>query len=601
MAIGSLARWTPFVIGWADRIEQRARLADRPIVAKVAATPLLMLGLVAFIVAFSTAALVVTDRSIERIVHSDMRDVGDLNAVALRFATVDSSVYRLLVARAARQDVNVAKRSAAIIDDLDVVRRDLIAFRDDHAADRAAVNAVLADLDRYRATVTVIASMLEVDFASSAAMVAPFREHARRVDQRVRAMAAAGVRRADADAAEVFFATRTTVLLLIVGSIIVAVFGIMMAYVVSRSTVRSITSIAEATDAVMRGEEPDFAALRRADEIGRMVNALQGFHKHRCEAERLEAEATALHQEAKRQEALRAEAVQQTREEAEARRRHDLAALARTFEDKVSGAIHQAQETMVHLDRHAANLSSATDGDRRLAADLDTIARLFTDEMQEASGATRSLALTFDHIDRQVEGTRQAARSVTLHAQSAADAVAGSQVKAVAIMQVVDVIDSIAKQTNLLALNATIEAARAGTAGHGFAVVAAEIKSLSGRTGVSTQDVHEKIEAMQRQITAVVSNTQSLATLIAGMDDVTERVAALSRGQTQSIDDLNSRIKRVRQRTGALSNASERIGASVQGNLTAICELRAASTALDHALATLSTDAQDFTRRLLES
>lgn len=167
--------------------------------------------------------------------------------------------------------------------------------------------------------------------------------------------------------------------------------------------------------------------------------------------------------------------------------------------------------------------------------------------VEEAELGTEVINTTVETIDK-----------VSADIQKASQVVQELEKESSKISIVLDVIKGIAEQTNLLALNAAIEAARAGEQGRGFAVVADEVRTLAHRTQLSTTEISEIIESLQKKANeAEKSMLASSELMIEGVSQVKKSGAVIQRmnNSIMLINDMNTQVASATEEQNAVSES----------------------------------------------
>lgn len=206
--------------------------------------------------------------------------------------------------------------------------------------------------------------------------------------------------------------------------------------------------------------------------------------------------------------------------------------------------IGQGVQTVVHQIREQTGL--IRHGSHAIVLGSQNLSEQILDQSTELNQTVKAMnqladtvrqnaeqAQTADHLAQdtssQVAQGNQAVHSLL----DTINAIADSSHK---MSEITKLIRSISFQTNILALNAAVEAARAGVHGHGFAVVAAEVRNLALR---STDALHQ------------------IATLISSSVEQTEQSSAAARSMAQVMASTQHKVNEMRGIVADIAQASQ--------------------------------------------
>ena len=174
-------------------------------------------------------------------------------------------------------------------------------------------------------------------------------------------------------------------------------------------------------------------------------------------------------------------------------RRGELMALANAFESSIANIVQSVAAAAEQMAQAASNMHrfahNAGEQSAEAARDAESASQSALRVSAGVSDLSKSILSIAANAEQQAE-LGEAARGASRTGEEVIRTLAEQTAN---IEKFVGLIQGVASQTNMLALNATIESARAGEAGRGFGVVAAEVKALANKAHEATGQINQLV------------------------------------------------------------------------------------------------------------
>lgn len=194
-------------------------------------------------------------------------------------------------------------------------------------------------------------------------------------------------------------------------------------------------------------------------------------------------------------------------------------------------------------------------------------------QAEKEAAAVNQFRQKISATSKMLDETAATTHKVEKQVQSIKSTMDGLSITSNKMSEVLKIIDDIAFETNLLAINAAIESAHVGDVGKGFEVVADEMRLLSKRTEMQSNEVSQSIHNNVKQI------NQGVEAITQIMENITE-IASASEELAQTIKEI--------------SHSVVEMDAFTQHNLSLINELKITSNKINNDAQALTSLIQFF-------
>ena len=143
------------------------------------------------------------------------------------------------------------------------------------------------------------------------------------------------------------------------------------------------------------------------------------------------------------------------------------------------------------------------------------------------------------------------------------------------IEKILSTITTISEQTNLLALNAAIEAARAGEHGKGFAVVADEVRKLAEESAISTKEIAQILENINKDAEESVNQIEKSNLIAKEQQEAIDGTSVIFNQITKEVENVIDAIGGINESFKIIGDNTNSVSDKIQ-NVSAVSEENAA-------------------------